>query len=113
MAYDEALAQRIRDVLKRRRGFTERKMFGGIAFMRNGHLCCGVIENKLMLRLGETGALDALRRDHTSPMDFTGNVMKTMVYIEPGGLRSDASMRRWIDESIEFAKTLPKKTPKF
>lgn len=110
MAYDEALAQRIRDVLKRRRGFTEQKMFGGIAFLLHGNMCCGVIENYLVLRLGEDGTLDALRRDHTAPMDFTGRVMKSMVYIEPAGLRDVRSLRRWIDKAIGFTRTLPKKS---
>ncbi|MCA9021853.1 MAG: TfoX/Sxy family protein, partial [Planctomycetaceae bacterium] len=56
MAYDEDLAQRVRLLLKRRKGFSERKMFGGICFMLHGNMCCGVTRERLMLRLGEQGA---------------------------------------------------------
>ena len=72
MAYDEKLASRIRTLLGRSGEFDERKMFGGIAFMVDGHMCCGLVDKTLMLRVGAEAYKEALRRPHTRMMDFTG-----------------------------------------
>ncbi len=72
MPYNEVLAARVRDILWGEPGLTERKMFGGVAFMLHGHMCCGVINNDLVLRLGADGAGEALSQPFTRPMDFTG-----------------------------------------
>jgi TfoX/Sxy family transcriptional regulator of competence genes len=63
-------------------------MFGGLAFLLNGNMCCGVVSDQLMLRLGESGAAEALTEPHTRLMDFTGKPMKSMVYVDPTGLTS-------------------------
>ena len=110
MAYDERLAERIRAVLEVEE-VSERKMFGGIAFMVGGHMVCGIVGDDLMLRLGDEGADAALDRPHVRPMDFTGRPMSTMVYVEPAGVRS-AALGRWIDEALAYARTLPPKQPK-
>ena len=109
MAYDESLADRVRSVLKRRRGIAEKKMFGGLAFLLNGHMCCGVIGDDLVLRLGKEGAAKALERRHTREMDFTGRSLKTMVYVEPAGYQRAADLRRWITQAADNAKSLPPK----
>ena len=109
MAYNEKLAERIRKVVGRRRNITERKMFGGVAFMLSGNMCCGVVGDKLCLRLGEEAVIEALQKKNTSPMDFTGKPLKTMVYVQPAGIRTEPSLRRWIDQAVDFAKSLPKK----
>jgi TfoX/Sxy family transcriptional regulator of competence genes len=109
MAYDERMAERVRKLLKRRKGITERKMFGGLAFLLNGNMCCGIIEKDLMLRLGEEGAAKALKRGHTREMDFTGKPLKTMVYVSAAGYRSDDQLRGWVNQAISFVKTLPTK----
>lgn len=96
MAFDEAAAQRLRRALRGRRDLTERKMFGGLAFLADGAMCCGLLGDRLVLRLGETGAAKALREPHTRPMDFTGRPMKTMIYVEPLGYETDADLRRWL-----------------
>jgi hypothetical protein len=83
MAHDEQLAARIRDVLVDEEGVTDRKMFGGLAVMVNGHMACGVVGNDLMLRLGEKGTEHALERPHVRPMDFTGRPPKGMVTSHP------------------------------
>jgi len=83
MAYDEKLATRLRSVLKRHRGIEEKRMFGGLAFLLDGKMCCGVVGKDLVLRLGEQGTAKALGRAHTREMDFTGRPLKTMVFIEP------------------------------
>ena len=109
MAYNEKLATRLRGVLKRRRGIAEKKMFGGLAFMLNGNMCCGVIGKDLVLRLGKQGAAKALDQPHTREMDFTGRPLKTMVYIGPAGYRRDADLCRWVGQAAEYARSLPGK----
>jgi len=109
VAYDEAVAERVRKALRRRKGVTERKMFGGIAFMLNGNMCCGVLERDLMLRLGDEGAAKALEERHTRPMDFTGKPLKSMVYVAPAGFRTDAALKAWVKRAADFARSLPPK----
>jgi len=109
MAYDEAVADRVRGVLKRRKGISEQKMFGGIAFMHNGNMCCGVIRKDLVLRLGNERAAGALNERHTREMDFTGRPLKSMVYVSGAGYRSDDDLRAWIKRALDFVKTLPAK----
>lgn len=111
MAYDERLADRIRDVLLGEDGVSERKMFGGIAFMVNGNMVCGVVGDDLMLRIGADAADEALDRPHVRPMDFTGRPMTGMVYVEPDGVRGVA-LRNWVGKAVAFAGSLPPKQPK-
>ena len=108
MAYDEQLADRIRNILADAAGISEREMFGGLAVMLDGHMCCGVVGDELMLRLGADGVRAALQRPHVRPMDFTGRTISTMVYVAPEGLRGPA-LRRWVEEAAAFARTLPPK----
>lgn len=109
MAYDEKVASRVRTAMVRRRGVREQKMFGGIAFMVNDHMCCGVLDDNLVLRLGNEAVLKALNHDHTRPMDFTGKVLKSMIYIEPKGFAKDADLRKWLDQAVKFARAQPAK----
>jgi TfoX/Sxy family transcriptional regulator of competence genes len=109
MAYDERLADRVRDVLVADAGLTERKMFGGLAFMLDGHMCCGIVGDELMLRLGVDGADAAVARPHVRPMDFTGKPMAGMVYVAPDGL-GGVALRRWVERARSFVRTLPPKT---
>ena len=108
MAYDEQLADRVRELLSPEPGLTERKMFGGLAFMLDGHMSCGIVGDELMLRLGVDGAEDALERDHVRPMDFTGRPMTGMVFVSADGLRGDA-LRDWVEGAAAFVRTLPPK----
>ena len=108
MAYDEELADRVRALLADEEGLTERKMFGGLAFMINGNMACGIVREELMLRLGAEGADAALDRPHVRPMDFTGRPMTGMVYVERPGL-DDVELRRWVTQATDFARSLPPK----
>ena len=110
MAYDERLAERVRDVLAGDPGLSERKMFGGLAFMLDGNMCCGIVGERLMLRLGADLAAEALERPGVQPMDFTGRPMTGMVYVAPESLRGRA-LRSWIEQAAGFARTLPPKHP--
>jgi hypothetical protein len=109
VAFDENLAERVRDAMGVEPGLTERKMFGGIAFMLEGHMFCGIVGDDLMLRLGAEGADAALERPHVRPMDFTGRPMTGMVFVAPEGLRG-AALGRWIDQATAFVRTLPRKS---
>ena len=109
MAYDEKIADRIRKMTGARIGISERKMFGGIAFMLYGNMFCGVLGKELVLRLGNDGAVAALKRPHTRKMDFTGKPIKSMIYLSPEGIKDDAELMAWIKTSMSFARKLPKK----
>ncbi len=109
MAYDERLAERLRDAFQGRLDVVEKKMFGGIAFMVSGHMCCGVTGEDLMVRVGAEGLEDALLLPHARPMDFTGRAMKGFVYVEQSGLDSDENLQEWVNRGLEFVTTLPPK----
>ena len=109
MAYDEDLADRAREVMPADAEVTERKMFGGLAFLLQGHMFAGIVGSELMVRLGYEAAQRALERDHVREMDFTGRPMKNMIFVEPAGLRGQA-LERWITAAADYARMLPPKT---
>jgi TfoX/Sxy family transcriptional regulator of competence genes len=109
MAYDEALADRVRDVLAPRADLTERKMFGGIAFMVGGNMAVGVIDDDLMVRLDPADAEKALGEPHTRPMDFTGRPMKGMLFVDSAGTAADEDLAGWAEAGADFAASLPPK----
>src|SRR5581483_5482505 len=86
-------------------------MFGGLAFMLDGNMCCGIVGDRLMLRLGADLAEKALERPHVHPMDFTGKPMTGMVYVAPEGVRGRA-LRTWVEKAAGYARTLPPKHPR-
>jgi hypothetical protein len=109
MAYDEDLAQRIRLTLAERSEVTEQKMFGGIAFMLGGNMCCGIIRSDLMLRLGPELSTKALAEPHTRPMEMNGRPMSWMVLVSPSGYQSDEALQGWLDRAADFTASLPPK----
>ncbi len=104
MAYDETLAKRIRRLLVREKGVTEKRMFGGLAFMLQSRMLCGIVKDELMVRVGPERYEKVLARPHARPMDFTGRPLKGFVFIEPNGCKSDRELRQWLDEAVGFAK---------
>ena len=109
MAYDEVLAERVRRALAGRNDLSEKKMFGGIAFMLHGNMSCGVEKYQLMVRVGPERHEEALAQPHARPMDFTGRPMRGMVYVTPEGCRTDEALKRWVEQGLNFAATLPAK----
>lgn len=107
MAYDEGVAQRLREVFAARDDVTEMKMFGGIAFMMAGHMCCGVIKDALMARVGPEQYEAALAKPHVREMDFTGKPMKGYVYVAPEGFESDDELKEWVRLCEAFVNSLP------
>lgn len=110
MAYDEKLADRVRGALKRRRGISEKKMFGGLAFLVNGHMACGVIGDELMVRVGPDAYDEALQKPGAREMDFTGRPMKGMVYVRPRGIRPASKLEAWVEQGLSYARSLPPKS---
>jgi len=111
VAYDEKLAERVRRALTPREGLSEKRMFGGIAFMLRGNMACGIVKDELMVRVGPERYDDALARPHARPMDFTGRPMRGMVYVEPEGCRTDEGLKWWVEQGLNFAASLPAKSP--
>ncbi len=109
MAYDEGLAQRIREVLGDRHDLVEKKMFGGLSFMLRGNLACGVIGEDLIVRVGPEADSKALARPHTRAFDFAGKPMKGWVVVSPSGYESDEDLLSWVVRGIDFASSLPPK----
>jgi TfoX/Sxy family transcriptional regulator of competence genes len=109
MAYDEDLAERVRDVVSSRADVTEREMFGGIAFMVSGNMACGVMGEDLIVRLGDEEAEKALNEEGVRPFDFTGRPMKTTVYVSPERTSDDRELAEWVDAGADYASSLPHK----
>lgn len=112
MAYDPGLAQRIRETLGSRPGLSERRMFGGLAFLLDGKMFVGVSGSVLMARVGPERYQDALAVPHTRVMDFTGRPMKGYVYIDPPGLAEDRDLGAWVNWCAGFVASLPAKSAK-
>ena len=108
MVYSEALADRVRDVLTSRFDITEKKMFGGIAFMLNGNMVCGVTKNDVMLRVGSENYADALQQPGARIMDMGGRPMKSMVFVD-GSELTDADLAERVNRCARFASSLPPK----
>ena len=109
MAYDEGLAQRVREALADRPDLTEKKMFGGLCFLLGGNMCCGIVGEELMLRVGPDRYEATLARTHARQMDFTGRAMKGMVYVAADGLVDDDALTAWLEPAVGFAGSLPPK----
>jgi TfoX/Sxy family transcriptional regulator of competence genes len=109
VAYDEALAARVRSILTGRKGLAEKRMFGGLAFLVNGNMCCGVHGDELILRLAPEQAEEALREPHVRVFDMTGRPMKGWVLVSPGAVETESALSSWVGRGAEFAASLPPK----
>ena|ERR1035438_6415219 len=96
MAFNETLAERIRQRLVRRKNIEEKKMFGGIVFFLNGNMLVGVWKESLIVRLGQDQGEEALLEPHVKEFDITGRPMKNWVLVEPEGIESDEALKEWI-----------------
>jgi hypothetical protein len=109
MAFDEALAGRIRKILARRKGVAEKKMFGCVGFLLAGNMCCGVWKEFLILRLGvEEGEL-ALRDPRVQAFNITGRPMRSWVMVNPEGTADEEELTDWVGQAVKFVRTLPAK----
>ncbi len=109
MAYHEGLAERIRGILADRQDVSEKKMFGGVAFMIRGHMSVGIVKDDLMVRVGAGAHDELVRQPHARPMDFTGRPMKGFLYVDSTGLETDVDLERWVGHGLQYALSLPAK----
>jgi TfoX/Sxy family transcriptional regulator of competence genes len=109
MAFDEGLAQRLREQLGDQGGVAEKRMFGGLAFMVDGNMCVGVMGDELIARVGPAATEGALGRPGARAFDFSGRPMKGWVTVGQGALADDDALAGWVDASLSFVRTLPAK----
>lgn len=109
MPDDERLAARVRSIVRRRRGVSEKRMFGGLSFLIDGNMSCGIVRDELMVRVGSEAYEESLARPHARAMDFTGRSLTGYVYVAAAGLRTDTNLKAWVDRGVRFARTLPAK----
>ena len=109
MAFDEQLAGQVRAHLGKRPGLAEKKMFGGIAFLIRGNMCCGVHRDALIVRLDPAETDRALAEPHTRVFDLTGRPMKGWVLVESKGVATRAQLGKWVDRAAKYAGSLPAK----
>jgi hypothetical protein len=109
MAFSEELAGRIRRALARRKGVEEKRMFGGVGFLLNGHMLVGVWKDSLIVRLGPEDSDEALTEPHVKAFDITGRPMKGWVLVGPEGVASDEQLSGWVQRAMRFVGKLPAK----
>jgi hypothetical protein len=109
MAFDESLAERIRHALARKKGIEEKKMFGGIFFMKNGHMLVGVWKRSLIAQVGDKQSEDALLEPHVSRCDIPRRVIRGWVLVTPEGVEGDDLLKAWIQRAVKFVEKLPAK----
>ena len=109
MAYDEGLAQRVREEMSEQPGYVEKKMFGGIGFMVQGNIACGIIGDGLIVRVGPERYEDALAEPHTGVFDRNGRPMTGWIVVAAAGYEADEDLGSWVQEGVALAQSLPAK----
>lgn len=109
MPYDPKTAARVRALLARREGLAEKTMFGGLGFLLNGNLCCGVWRESLILRVGPDAYEESLAHPFAREFDITGRPMRGWVMVESRGYEHDDDLKEWIEAAVRFAGSLPAK----
>ena len=111
MSFDEGLAERIREQFQDRHDVEEKEMFGGLCFMVSEHMCCGIVNDFLMARVGTDNYEACLNMKSSREMDFTGRSMQGFIYVSPEGIESDDDLEKWITLCLEYILSLPPKNP--
>jgi TfoX/Sxy family transcriptional regulator of competence genes len=106
MVYDQALAERVRAALGSGRAVEEKKMFGGITYMVDGQMCCGVLKDDLIVKIDP--ASDALSQPGARPFDFSGRPMAGMVYVAGSALGDDSTLRAWVERGLAYLRDHPR-----
>lgn len=112
MAFDEGLAELVRDCFAPGNDVEEKKMFGGLCFMVSNHMFCGIVGETLMGRVGLDNYEASLKREHVSEMDFTAKSMKGMIYVSAEGVTEGGGLVYWVGLCAAFISTLPPKKSK-
>ena len=109
MAYDAGLAQRVRRIISSADDLVEKEMFGGLAFLLNGNMACGVIGDEVIVRVGKDHYADALEKEGAREFDFSGRPMAGWVTVEARALEEDDDLRQWVEQGASLARSLPAK----
>jgi hypothetical protein len=109
MGYDKELAEKVRTFLENESGINEKKMFGGICFLLNGNMACGVLNDDLIARIGPDNYGESLRFPHARPFDITGRAMKGWIMVSTEGYRKKQDLAYWIKQGLAFTSKLPAK----
>ena len=109
MSYDPEAAERVRQQLSGRDDVVEKRMVGGLSFLVNGNMCCGITGIALMVRVGTEGREQALREPHVRPMQFAGRDLSGFICVEPAGFAADDALARWVQRGLDFVAGLPVK----
>ncbi len=112
MAFDEDLANRVRRILRKIDGVSEKKMFGGLCFLINGNMALGISREDLMIRVRPETYEKLLAQPNVRKMDFTGKPLKGFLYVGAKGRDTDRALRKWVSKSVDFAMSLPPKPKK-
>lgn len=111
VAFDEGLAQRLREALRSHQGIAEKNMFGGLTFMSRGYMFLGILGDMLMARVGPEYYEEALSRPQVRVMGFTGKPMTSYVFVDPPGFADDSNLSDWVQRCHGFVQSLPPKKP--
>jgi TfoX/Sxy family transcriptional regulator of competence genes len=109
LSYDPAAAERVRQLLSGRNDVVEKKMVGGLSFLVNGNMCCGITGTALMVRVGAESREQALREPHARPMLFAGRALSGFICIEPDGYATDDALASWVQRGLDLVSGLPAK----
>ena len=109
MAFDEKLAVRIREILGKSKGITEKKMFGGLCFLPDVKMVGGILKNDLIVKIGKKAHEKLGRPKHVRPFDFTGKPMMGIIYVSPAGVKTKRDLAKWVEMGGAHAASLPKK----
>ena len=109
MVYNEQLAEKTRALISRRKGFSEKKMFGGVAYLINGNMSCGVLKDDLVVRVGPEEYDKVLALPSARPMDFTHRSIRGFVYVDPRGWSRSGALKKWVAIGVDYASSLPMK----
>jgi TfoX/Sxy family transcriptional regulator of competence genes len=113
LSYDLAAAERVRHLLSGRSDVVEKKMVGGLSFLVNGNMCCGITGMALMIRVGAESREEALREPYVRPMLFAGRALSGFIRIEPEGYAADDALATWVQRGLDFVSGLPAKPALF
>ena len=108
MAYNEILAKRIDELLKGKKNFSRKEMFGGVGYLLNGNMCVGVFKDDLIVRFDPRVTDEVMKKKAVKPFDITGRPMKGWLLVSPEGVEG-TELNKWFELAFAFAKTLPSK----
>ncbi len=106
--YNEETADRMKKLMRKHKGIKDKKMFGGVSFLLNGKMFCGLIKDDIVVRINPDDQ-HLLKKRGVRLMDFTGKPMKGFIYVNPSGYKTDKILYEWMKTGMDFVATIKKK----